>query len=137
MKSQAGFGFMMLIIAGIVVTLAVIYFYQAAIIPQVQNTQDELLITANGDIGLVRSAISACETWRSPQAFFDPGALSMGMVKAINAIFPEMRCGQDHPLACEQVCACLIKLNRYCQIGFDEGSVDNCLGEPCRVVVEG
>ena len=130
-------GFLMVIMAVIIIGLAFVFFFQTAIVPQIKSSTEEITMIVSGNIGTVRSATSACESWRSPQSFYDPAALSVGMIEAINRAFPGIRCSQDTPLGCERACACMLKLSRYCHIGESGSSVDACKGEPCRVEMEG
>ena len=138
MRGQGGpFGLMMIFIAFLVIGMAVFYLYSVAIVPQIKQGAGQLAQVTSGRIGMLRSLIGACDAWRAPQSFYDPAALSSGMIEAINRLFPGMGCSQDAPLACEQVCACTYKLEKYCHIGDPGSSAGACAAEPCRVVVEG
>jgi hypothetical protein len=137
MRSQIGFGMMMVMVAVMIIGVAIFFFYQTGIVPQIKAGTGELTALTVGEIALVKSATSACEVWRSPQSFYDPSALSASMVEAISKVFPDTRCSQDTPLGCEQACSCLLKLNKYCHIGDPGGTPSACKAEPCRVIVEG
>lgn len=137
MRIQAEFGMMMIFAAALLIGMAIFYFYNVAIVPQIKSSTDVLVGLTTSRVGQVKQTVSACQAWRSPQSFYDPAALSQGIIEPINSIFPQMQCSQDSPLSCEETCACLYKLAKYCRIGEPGSSASGCLAEPCRVVVEG
>lgn len=119
-------------IAGLVIV--VIYF---DISQKTLVATKELTSQATNDLEMVKLAASACSMWRSAPVFFDPAALCPGIAEAVVTVFPTSDCSADNPVACEAACSCLLKLQKYCNLGSPGAGKSPCLDEPCRVQMEG